>query len=265
MVSDLVQQPWPAPIEGFIFDLDGTVYRGDTPIPGAIEALHRIRAVGIPMVFMTNNSTQSRAAFAAKLTSMGFEADAEQVVNTAYATALHLQRTRPQGGTAYVVGAEALSREVEAAGFTVTEREPDVVVVGLDRELTYAKLRTAVHAILGGADFVATNPDRLIPHGADLDPGAGTLVAAVEAATSHVTHPTVIGKPEPLMPLMALSRLRSSPERTVAVGDQVLTDVAAAKRAGMYAVLVETGVPMTQIQEALPDRVISDLAGIPVG
>lgn len=255
---------WPDPIEGFIFDLDGTVYRGDVPIPGAIEALRRIRAAETPMIFMTNNSTQSRADFAGKLTTMGFPAEPEQIVNTAYATAVHLKRTYPEGGTAYVLGAPALSLEVEAAGFTSCDCRPDVVVVGLDRELTYGKLRTAVRAILAGAAFVATNPDRLIPDGADLDPGAGTLVAAVAAATRHVTRPTTIGKPEPLMPLMALALLSSRPERTVVVGDQVATDIAAGKRAGMFSVLVETGAPVSHWREVVPDRVISSLIDIPI-
>ena len=261
-------RPWPEPIEGFVLDLDGTIYRGDEPIESAFEALHQIRASGVPTVFMTNNSTKSRAEFAAKLTRMGFGAEPEQIVNTAYATARYLAANYDQGRSAYVVGAPALSREIDEAGFVLSSHEPDIVVVGLDRELTYGKLRTAVRAILAGADFVATNPDKLIPDGDELDPGAGTLVAAIESATRNVTTPVVIGKPESHMPLIALELLGSRPARTVAVGDQIFTDVAAGRRAGMFAVLVETGVPVHAFDDVVPDRVISSLlevlAALPV-
>jgi 4-nitrophenyl phosphatase len=263
-VNDFENQPWPEPIEGFVLDLDGTVYRGDVPIESAFEALHQIRASGIPTVFMTNNSTKSRADFAAKLTRMGFTTEAEEIVNTSYATARYLVEHYERGLTAYVLGAPALCREIEEAGFVLSSHKPDIVVIGLDRELTYVKLRTAVRAILAGAHFIATNPDKLIPDGGELDPGAGTLVAAVESATRNVTTPIVIGKPESHMPLIALELLGSRPERTVAVGDQIFTDVAAAQRAGMFGVLVETGVPIHAFEDVIPDRVISSLLEIPL-
>lgn len=254
--------PWPDPVEGFVLDLDGTVYRGDVPIESALEALHAIRAGGTPTVFMTNNSTSSRAEFAARLTSMGFDTDPGQIVNSAYATARHLAQSYARGSTVYVVGAPALSHDIEAAGFVLSGEQPDIVVVGLDREFTYAKLRTAVRAVLGGAHLVATNPDTLIPDGAELDPGAGALVAAVASAARAV--PVVIGKPETHMPLIALDLLGSRPGHTVAVGDQVLTDVAAGKRAGMFSVLVETGVPVpASFEDVIPDRVIANLLELP--
>lgn len=262
-MSIITAKPWPEPIEGFILDLDGTVYRGNEPIPSAFEALDNIRASGIPIVFMTNNATKARHEFAEKLTRMGFDTDPEHVVNTAYATARYLKENWEPGSTVYVVGAEALSRDIAEAGFTLTDDKPDVVVVGLDRQLTYDKLRTAVRAILNGAHFVATNPDKLIPDGAELDPAAGTIVAAIESATRTVTSPTLIGKPESHMPLIALEILGSRPEHTVVVGDQVFTDVAAGKRAGMFSVLVETGVPVHAFGEVIPDRVISSLLQIP--
>lgn len=264
-MSGYIERPWPTPIEGFVLDLDGTVYRGDTPIAPAFEALHQIRASGIPAVFMTNNSTKSRSEFAEKLTRMGFETGPEQVVNTAYATARHLAQHFEQGSSVYVVGAAALSRDIEEAGFTLSSHKPDIVVVGLDRQLTYDKLRIAVRSILAGAHFIATNPDKLIPDGPELDPGAGTIVAAVESATRAVTTPILIGKPESHMPLIALDILGSRPDRTVAVGDQIFTDVAAGQRAGMFSVLVETGVPIHAFDEVIPDRVISSLLEIPMG
>jgi 4-nitrophenyl phosphatase len=138
------------------------------------------------------------------------------------------------------------------------------VVVGLDRAFTYDKLRTAVRLILGGAEFIVTNPDRLIPHGPHLDPAAGTLMAAVEAATAHVTKPVVVGKPEPTLVALALQHLGTSPQHSVMVGDQLQTDVQAGQRAGLYSVLVTTGVPTGRTSSVIADRVIADLSEIPI-
>jgi 4-nitrophenyl phosphatase len=244
--------------------MDGTVYRGDTPVPGAFEALARFRASGVSVMFVTNNSTQSRAEFAAKLTRMGHPTEPERIVNTAHATGCLLAERYPEGTRVYVVGAAALSQAVTDAGFVVSEHNAEVVVVGLDRALTYDKLRTAVRLILDGAEFIATNPDRLIPHGPHLDPGAGTIMAAVEAATAHVTKPLVVGKPESTLISLALQSLGTRPQNTVMVGDQLQTDVRAGQRAGLFSVLVTTGVPAGEATSVVADRVIADLSEIPV-
>lgn len=256
-------RPWPD-IHALVLDLDGTVYRGDIPIPGAFEALARWRKHAIPVMFVTNNSTKSRAEFAAKLTRMGHPTEPEHIVNTAHATGFLLAELRPAGTRVYVVGAPALSQAVTDAGFVVSEQDAEVVVVGLDRALTYDKLRTAVRLILDGAEFIATNPDRLIPHGPHLDPGAGAIMAAVEAATAHVTKPLVVGKPEPTLISLALQRLGANPENSVMVGDQLQTDVQAGQRAGLFSVLVTTGVPAGAPTSVTADRVIADLTEIPV-
>jgi 4-nitrophenyl phosphatase len=256
-------RPWPE-VHGLILDLDGTVYRGDLPLPGAFEALARWRELGIPMVFVTNNATQSRGEFAAKLTRLGCEVGEEQIVNSAHATGQVLRERYPAGTPVYVVGAPALARAVTEAGFEVTDRQARVVVVGLDRAFTYDKLRTAIRLILAGADFIQTNPDRLIPHGDQLDPGAGTLMAAVHAGTAHVTSPVVIGKPESTLITLAMRVLGTQPGTTVMVGDQLETDVQAGQRAGLFSVLVTTGVPRGGGSPIVPDRVIGDLREIPV-
>jgi 4-nitrophenyl phosphatase len=256
-------RPWPE-IHALVLDMDGTVYRGDTPIPGAFETLARCRNSGVPVMFVTNNSTRSRMEFAAKLTSMGHPTAPEQIVNTAHATSRLLADRYPEGTKVYVVGAAALSEAVTDAGLVIAEEEAQVVVVGLDRAFTYDKLRTAVRLILDGADFIATNPDRLIPHGPHLDPGAGTLMAAVQAATGHVTTPVVVGKPEPTLVSLALESLGTAPRHTVMVGDQLQTDVQAGRRAGLFSVLVTTGVPTGGVTSVVADRVIADLTEIPV-
>ena len=256
-------RPWPE-IHALVLDMDGTVYRGDTPIPGAFETLARCRDSGVPVMFVTNNSTRSREEFAAKLTGMGHPTAPEQIVNTAHATGRLLADRYPAGTKVYVVGAAALSEAVTTAGLALAEQEARVVVVGLDRALTYDKLRTAVRLILDGADFIATNPDRLIPHGPHLDPGAGTLMAAVQAATAHVTTPVVVGKPEPTLVSLALESLGTAPQHTVMVGDQLQTDVQAGQRAGLFSVLVTTGVPTGGVTAVVADRVIADLGEIPI-
>ena len=263
-MSEGVLKAWPERIEGFVFDLDGTIYRGNTPIPGAIEALHLVRDAGIPSVFLTNNSTRSREYFAVKLTGMGFEANASDIITTAFAAPRLIRESHAPGSSVLVVGADSLETSILEAGFKLTECDPDIVVVGLDRSFTYQKLRTAVRAILAGAAFYATNPDTLIPDGPELDPGAGTIVAAIASATAHVTGPIFVGKPEILMPNMALALLGSKPENTVAVGDQILTDISAGKRVGMFSVLVESGVPAANHPAIFPDRIIRSLLEIPI-
>jgi 4-nitrophenyl phosphatase len=256
-------RPWPD-VHALVLDLDGTVYRGDTPIPGALETLARCREAGVPVRFVTNNSTQSREEFAAKLTRMGHPTEPGQIVNTAHATGRLLAQRYPAETRVYVVGAAALTQAVTDAEFVVSDEDAEVVVVGLDRALTYDKLRTAVRLILDGAEFIATNPDRLIPHGAHLDPGAGTLMAAVQAATAHVTTPLVVGKPEPTLVSLAVQSLGTRPENTVMVGDQLQTDVQAGQRAGLFSVLVTTGVPTGGTTSVVADRVIADLSEIPI-
>lgn len=256
-------RPWPD-IHALVLDMDGTVYRGDIPIIGAFETLARCREIGVPVMFVTNNSTMSREEFAAKLTRFGHPTEPEEIVNTAYATGRLLATRHPEGTRVYVVGATALSQAVTDAGFVVSEQDAEVVVVGLDRALTYDKLRTAVRLILDGAEFIATNPDRLIPRGPHLDPGAGTLMAAVEAATAHVTKPFVVGKPEPMLISLALESLGTRPENCVMVGDQLQTDVRAGQRAGLFSVLVTTGVPTGGTASVVADRVITDLSEIPL-
>lgn len=263
MSAALPHAGWPDPLEGVIFDLDGTLYRGDVVVPGAFDVVRSLDAAGIPSVFVTNNSTRSRDDVVAKLARFGYETDPARVVNSSFATAEHLRRTFPAGAPVHVIGAASLRGDIERAGFRlVDDARADVVVVGLDVHVTYDRIRTAVHAVRHGAAFVLTNPDRLIPHGDDLDPGAGSVAAPIITATG--VEPVVIGKPEPTMMRMALEILGSRPEHTVAVGDQLLTDIAGARRCGIYAVLVRSGVPRAAGLEVVPDLEIDSLTDFPV-
>ncbi|HEX2704594.1 MAG TPA: HAD-IIA family hydrolase [Candidatus Lustribacter sp.] len=251
---------WPS-YEGAIFDLDGTIYRGDEPIPGAVDALNRIAAAGARIAFVTNNAMVTAEGVAAKLAAMGYPATPGQVVTSAAATAqILLDRHGPT--RVYVIGAPALAKALTDAGHVVADSEVTAVVVGLDLDLTYAKLRCATTLILGGAEFVATNPDRLFPLPDGLAPGGGAIVAAVATAVAHVTTPFVVGKPETPLVEQALVLLGTARDRTLLVGDQIRTDILAAKRTGLYGVLVTTGAPQFG-DDIAPDRVVASLSELP--
>lgn len=243
-------------IEAVISDLDGVLYRGEAPIDDAIEAFRRWRQAGVRYCFVTNNATRSPDAFAAKLTGFGVETSPAQVVTSPVATAAYMRERWPAGGPVFVLGAQAIVAAVTDAGFTVTDRSPQAVVVGLDRDLTYARLTVAVHAVMAGAVLIGTNADPRLPvEGGGFDPGAGSILAAVATATGAT--PIVVGKPEPRMIELALDRLGSSRDRTVMIGDQVGTDIVAGQRAGLHSILVTTGVPRDDA--ATPDRVVDSL------
>ena len=249
-------EPKPAPpIAGVIADLDGVLYRGDAPIADAVRAFQHWEQAGTPYAFVTNNATKSANAFADKLTRMGVKTAPDQVITSSIATAAYLQTRWAPKTPVYVLGSAALAAVVEQAGFLVTEDKPAAVVVGLDRDFTYARLRTAVRAILAGATFIGTNADILLPVEDGFDPGAGTMLAAIAAATR--TQPLIIGKPEPRMIEMALERLGTPRENTVMIGDQIATDILAGQRAGLRSILVTTGVAGDA--SGTPDQTVDSL------
>lgn len=245
-----------------VFDLDGTIYRGEEAIPGAIETLHRLTAAGVRCGFVSNNSTRLGSDFAARLRRLGFPAADDDVLGSAAATGAYAAARHGAGASAYVVGAPALRESAWAAGLVPTDGQADCVIVGLDQEFSYATLTQAVRQILGGADFIATNPDRLYPMPDGLYPGAGTVVASVAAGVSHLCEPTYVGKPYLPMLEQALAHLGASPAETLMVGDQISTDIAGGAAAGMITVLVTTGAPNGP-SDVVPDVTLDSLTGIP--
>lgn len=226
-----------AAVRGFIIDLDGTMYLGDRVIAGAHALLAVLAATGRRFVFVTNNSSASAASYGAKLRRLGLDVHDTQVFTSGEATAMFVRRS---GWTsAYVVGTPSLEQEFERAGIAVGAASPGCVVLGFDRTLTYAKLERATRMIRQGVPFVATHPDLVCPTPDGYEPDCGSMIALLEAATG--IKPTVIGKPEPLLVEMALTKL-DLPARDVAVvGDRLYTDMAMARRAGTKAVLVLSG------------------------
>lgn len=253
---------WP-PIEGIISDLDGVVYRGNAAISDAIEAFERWQASGLPFCFVTNNSTHTPEDIVRKLETFGLSIMPKDVVTSAIATAELIRTKYPDASRVYVVGAPSLVEAIAGVGLETTDRKPEVVVMGLDRQITHEKLRIAVEAILNGAAFIGTNPDLLLPTANGFEPGAGAMLAAVDAATQ--VKPLIVGKPEAHMIESALARLGTARSSTLLIGDQIPTDIQAGKRAGLPTVLVTTGVPAREDSSLMPpDFIVSSLGDIEV-
>jgi 4-nitrophenyl phosphatase len=253
--------------KGWIFDMDGVLYRGAELLPGVKELLDALTLRERPVMLATNNSMSTPEAYEHKLAAMGLDIPASAVITSALATRAYLLRALPEGSGIYVIGMPAL-REQLFAGTTFHpvqygEEQPAAVVVGLDMTFTYDKLKAANEAIRHGAAFVATNADSTLPTETGLVPGAGSIVAALAVASGQA--PVVIGKPETPMLLAAMEQMGTAPEETVMLGDRLDTDILAGDRAGMPTVLVLTGVSTREdlaTAEALPDVVVSDLPSL---
>ncbi len=275
-----------------LVDLDGVVYRGRTPVPGVAAVLADRVARGDDVVYVTNNSMHYRADYVARLESMGAPVAADRIVSSARATALYLAEHDPPVERVLVLGAPGLRRELEDVGLAVVDASeaaeiaaervaearrtggdrvdpydlagrPEAVIVGLDPKLTYQTLAFAADSIRAGARFIATNRDPTFPSEHGLRPGAGAIVAAVEATTG-VT-PISIGKPAPFLLEEAARAVGRRAADAVMIGDGLLTDLAAAHAVRARSVLMLTGVTTRPEVDALPasqrpDAVAADAA-----
>ena len=252
-----------------LVDLDGVVYRGADPVPGVAAVLAERAARGDDVVYVTNNSMHYRADYVTRLRSMGAPVDVDRIVSSARATAAYLRERHPEVRRVLTVGAGGLDRELrdqdlevvtgahaatrmaqEGIDGVVAAGRPDAVVVGLDPQLTYLRLAAAADCIRAGARFVATNRDPVYPTERGLRPGAGALVAAIEATTG-VT-PVSVGKPAPLLLELAAHAVGQEARDAVMIGDGLLTDLAAANAVGARCVFMLTGVTSKAQVEALP-------------
>jgi HAD superfamily hydrolase (TIGR01450 family) len=251
-----------------LVDLDGVVYRGAAPVPGVAAVLAARAAAGDSVVYVTNNSMHYRADYVTRLEAMGAPVTADRVVSSARATALYLAGLDGIRRV-LVVGAGGLERECRDVGLDVVTAAhaaalhagqgmdgwqaagaPDAVVVGLDQQFTYGKLTVAVDCVRHGARFVATNRDPVYPTERGTRPGAGSIVAAVEAGAQVV--PVSIGKPAPLLLQMAARAAGIALGDAVMIGDGIATDLAAAVAIGIPCILMLTGVSSEADVEALP-------------
>lgn len=248
-------------IRGFILDLDGVVYRGNEAIPGSAEFLQYLEDQGLPFALVTNNATRSPADHVRRLDQMGVSVREDQVLTSATATASYLKDLYPTRTRVFAIGESGLRDALLQSGFQVAETEVRAVVVGMDRQLTYEKLSAATLLIRAGARFVGTNPDLTFPSEQGLVPGAGAILAAIEAATGQ--SPTVIGKPQPILFRLALARIGVKADRVAVVGDRLETDVVGGKAAGLTTILVLTGAARKEdLADAIPapNHVLESLA-----
>ncbi len=223
-----------------LIDLDGVMYRGSEAVPGSATVVDKVRALGTPLLFLTNNSSQTPEAVAAKLEGMGVPASPTEILTSAVATAVMLESEGMNGQTAFVVGEEGIKTALAGVGVSIQEREPqsvDLVVVGIDRSADYAKLRTASLLVERGARLIATNGDGSYPAPDGLWPGAGALLAAIVATTG--ASPVIVGKPS--RPLFESAEKVTSARAPLVVGDRLDTDVAGAGAMGWDSLLVWTG------------------------
>jgi HAD superfamily hydrolase (TIGR01457 family) len=252
------------PIRAVVSDLDGVVYRGEIAMPGAVEAIAGWKRLGVPYLFVTNNASKSAVQFADKLNGMGVDVGPEAVLTAGDAGATHIAQQFGRGTRTFVIGETVLFEAAEREGLTIADSgEIDVVLLGFDYTLTYAKLTIAVQALLKGAKLVATNPDLLTLTSDGYEPCVGATMALLQATVPDV-EPVVAGKPSPVMIREALSRLGTSPAETVMVGDQIVTDIMAGQSAGLRSFLLTTGVPARPVDGVTPDALIETLLDIEV-
>ncbi|MCX6776249.1 MAG: HAD-IIA family hydrolase [Candidatus Micrarchaeota archaeon] len=230
--------------KGFIFDLDGVVYIGKTPIEGARETLAHIREIGGKVRFLTNNAADSRDYHVRKLGSMGICCEINEVITSSQGVAIYL-KDRYGTGKCFVIGEEGFVGELRQQGFRVVEgkegERADFVAVGVDSGFTYEKLTIALRAVKNGARFIAANPDVSRPGEEGLDPAAGAMIAALEAA-SGVKPEVVIGKPNPMLFEIAVKGMGLRRNQVATVGDRIDTDIVGGNRFNLYTILVLTGI-----------------------
>ena len=252
---------------GFVFDMDGVLYRGDEPLGGVADVLNALALRERRNILATNNSMSTPDSYVTKLARMGIDVPAEAILTAGLATRDYLLETLPSDSGVFVIGMPALREQIFADAplrpIQYGEEQPAAVVVGLDLTFDYAKLKVANHAIRHGARFIATNADATLPTETGLVPGAGSIVAAVSVASGQT--PVVIGKPETPLLEMALHRMEVAASEAVMVGDRLDTDILAGHRAGMLTILVLTGVSTREevpTAPVLPDLVVSDLTAL---
>jgi NagD protein len=232
-------------------DMDGVLVHELAALPGADQFLRRLRELGRPYLLLTNNSIYTRRDLAASLRATGLEVEEDEIWTSALATARFLEGQRP-GGTAFVVGESGLTTALYQAGYTLTERDPDYVVLGETRTYSFERITQAIRLVAGGARFIATNPDQTGPSPTGPLPATGSVAALITKATG--VDPYFVGKPNPLMMRSALNALEAHSETTAMIGDRMDTDVVAGLEAGLETILVLTGVTSAEEAERYPYR-----------
>lgn len=231
--------------KGYLFDLDGVIWRGDRVIPGVKETLAELRRRGKHLLFISNTSSRSRQQCLDQFRQMEIDVNSEEIFIASEATAQYIAQEKP-GAVVYVIGSTMLLGEMAKAGLdarpadTRTPGAADYVVVGKDNNLDFTKLTCALRALRSGAKFVAVNMDMTVPARDGLEPGAGAIAAAISAMVGRQPDASV-GKPSTLLLRQALDAFGLDPSECVMIGDTLEADIEAGKRLGMKTALVLTG------------------------
>jgi 4-nitrophenyl phosphatase len=253
-----------ANIAGAILDGDGVLWRGSMPLPGLQDFFAFLRERNLPFILATNNSASAPAAYVTKLAGMGVTGVEEsQIVTSGTATVDYMKPRYPAGTRVHVLGGDGLRQIMGEAGYELVEAEAQVVVAGMDFNVTYDKLKRATLLIRAGADFIGTNGDRSFPTPEGLCPGSGSLLALLEVATDQ--KPNVIGKPNAPMFESSMRILGTTVEQTLMVGDRLETDILGANQVGMPTAMMMTGVTSQEqlaASDIKPTGVFADLPAL---
>ena len=246
----------------WLMDMDGVLVHEEDAIPGADQWIARLREREIPFLVLTNNSIYTRRDLAARLRTSGLDVPEESIWTSALATARFLEDQRP-GGSAFVIGEAGLTTALHASGYTLTERNPDYVVLGETRTYSFERITLAIRLIDSGARFIATNPDATGPTLEGPLPATGSVAALISRATG--VDPYFVGKPNPLMMRSALNAIDAHSETAAMVGDRMDTDVVSGLEAGMETILVLTGITTREDAEVHPyraSRIVDSIADL---
>ncbi len=247
-------------IHALILDMDGVIWRGPQWLVKPAELFPRLCDAGIAFTFATNNATRTIPYYLDKFSKSGIQLETWQVMNSAVATAHILSERLPAGSEVFVVGEWGLESTLVEKGFRIGSKDPKAVVCGMDRQVTYDKIKTAAGLVRNGAAFIGTNPDKSFPTPEGLAPGAGAILAAIEAASG--VSPEIIGKPQPGMFLQLLKILDNRPENVLVVGDRLETDIAGGQAVGCRTAALLSGVSTSEMIESWrpqPDYIFPDL------
>lgn len=226
--------------KGFLIDMDGVIYHGAQPIPGAVEFINNLRDEGYPFLFLTNNSQRTSRDVCYKLRKMGFNVTDEDIFTCAMATARYLA-SRKENGTAYVIGEGGLLTELHNVGYSIVDDNPDYVIIGEGRTIMLELVDKAINMIMKGAKLIATNLDANCPVGnGNYRAGCGAFVSMLETATGKQAFS--VGKPSPVMMRMARKALDLGTDETIMIGDTMGTDILGAGSMGFTTVLTLSGV-----------------------
>lgn len=251
--------------KGFIFDLDGTIYRSDRLISGADGVIRLLRENKRKVVFLSNKPIQTREDYASKLTRLGIPTQPDEVINSTFVMTNYLKKIAPRARL-FVVGETPFVEELKRAGFKITDepKEIEYVVVAFDRTFNYQKLNIAFQAVKLGAHFVATNPDRTCPVEGGEIPDCAGMIAAIEAVTGKKVE-IIVGKPSPLIIQTALEVMGLKPEDCILIGDRLETDIEMGREFGIATGIVLTGVTdekMLKESSIHPDFIFQSIADV---